>query len=42
MLADDLHKGDHEGQETMRILKEYIQRISEEMSLLDKKEEGKE
>ena len=44
MLADDLHSGDRGGQETLRILKEYIQRISDEMSLLDKKDEkeGKE
>ena len=43
-LTYDLHNGDHGGQETLRILKEYIQRISDEMSLLDKKDgkEGKE
>ena len=39
VLADDLHAGDRGGQETLRILKEYIQRISDEMSLLDKKDE---
>lgn len=39
MLADDLHNGDRGGQETLRILKEYIQRISDEMSVLDKKDE---
>ena len=40
VLADDLHAGDHGGQETLRILKEYIQRISSEMSLLDNKDDG--
>ena len=39
VLADDLHEGDKGGQETLRILKEYIQRISDEMSLLDNQEE---
>ena len=39
MLADDLHNGDRGGQETLRILKEDIQRISDEMSVLDKKDE---
>ena len=39
MLADALHNGDRGGQETLRILKEYIQRISDEMSVLDKKDE---
>ena len=39
VLADDLHNGDRGGQETLRILKEYIQRISDEMSVLDKKDE---
>ena len=39
MLADDLHEGNKGGQETLRILKEYIQRISDEMSLLDNQEE---
>ncbi len=42
VLADDLHNGDKGGQETLRILKEYIQRISDEMSLLDKKDEEEE
>ena len=39
VLADDLHEGNKGGQETLRILKEYIQRISDEMSLLDNQEE---
>ena len=30
------------GQETLRILKGYIQRISDEMSVLDKKDEDEE
>ncbi len=38
VLADDLHEGNKGGQETLRILKEYIQRISDEMSLLDNQE----
>ena len=42
VLADDLHNGDRGGQETLRILKEYIQRISDEMSVLDKKDEDEE
>ncbi len=41
-LADDLHNGDRGGQETLRILKGYIQRISDEMSVLDKKDEDEE
>ena len=39
VLADDLHNADRGGQETLRILKGYIQRISDEMSVLDKKDE---
>ena len=42
VLADDLHNGDRGGQETLRILKGYIQRISDEMSVLDKKDEDEE
>ena len=38
VLADDLHERDKGGQETLRILKEYIQRISDEMSLLDNRD----
>ena len=39
ILAEDLAEGDKGGKETLRILKEYIQRISDEMSLLDWQEE---
>ena len=42
VLADALHNGDRGGQETLRILKGYIQRISDEMSVLDKKDEDEE
>lgn len=42
VLADDLHNGHRGGQETLRILKGYIQRISDEMSVLDKKDEDEE
>ena len=42
VLADDLHNGDRGGQETRRILKGYIQRSSDEMSVLDKKDEDEE
>ena len=42
VLADYLHNGDRGGQETLRILKGYIQRISDEMSVLDKKDEDEE
>ena len=42
VVADDLHNGDRGGQETLRILKGYIQRISDEMSVLDKKDEDEE
>lgn len=35
ILAEDLHGRNTEGQDVMRILKEYIQRISSEMSRLD-------
>jgi len=38
ILAGDLHAGNTAGQETMRILKEYIQRISSEMAKLDMRE----
>ena len=38
ILADDLHAGNSGGQETLNILKEYIQRISSEMSLLDNRD----
>lgn len=41
-LADDLHAGNHAGQETLNILKEYIKRISDEMSLLDNKDKEEE
>ena len=37
ILAEDLASGDKGGDETLAILKEYIQRISDEMSLLDTK-----
>jgi len=39
ILADDLHAGNTAGQETIRILGEYIQRISDEMSKLDIQDE---
>ncbi|MBS6953201.1 MAG: 4Fe-4S dicluster domain-containing protein [Enterocloster asparagiformis] len=37
-LADDLEEN-RGGKETLNLIKEYLQRISEEMSLLDKKED---
>ena len=38
-LADDMHVGDKEELQMLRILKEYIQRISNEMSMLDSQED---
>lgn len=37
ILAEDLADGDKGGAETLNILKEYIQRISDEMAVLDSK-----
>ena len=42
ILADDLHAGNTGGQETLRIMKEYIQRIYSEMSRLDNKDDNQE
>ena len=39
-LADDLEENKG-GKETLNLIKEYLQRISDEMSLLDKKEDEK-
>ena len=39
-LADDLEEN-RGGKETLNLIKEYLQRISDEMSLLDKKEDEK-
>ena len=42
ILADDLQAGNTGGQETLRIMKEYIQRIYSEMSRLDNKDDNQE
>lgn len=39
MLADDLHSKDKNSQDTLNTLKEYIRRISKEMSYLDSRDE---
>ena len=39
-LADDMAAGEKGGQETLRLLKEYIHKISEDMSRLDKDKKG--
>ena len=42
ILAGDLYAGNTAGQETMRIFKDYIQRISQEISRLDVKDKEEE
>jgi len=39
VLAGDLADGQRIGQETVNLLKDYIQRISEEMAVLDNRED---
>lgn len=39
ILADDISAGNAEGYEMLRVMTEYIQRISDEMALLDGKDE---
>ena len=39
VLADDLHSKDKNSQDTLNTLKEYIRRISKEMSYLDSRDE---
>ena len=42
IVADDLHAGNTAGKKTLQVLKEYIQRISDEISKLDSQGEEEE